>query len=165
MGRNNMNSRRLILFIFAVLFMGVLGFFKHENKYDLDFRKIKLIKGQTLEYSADLAKLGKLKYILEPNIFSVSLRIIPDKEDVRLSVRHEGMEMFLSKASKKSNWIALREKEILTNRKSGLQLQCEFYVPKEDVKKYQVAKGKIEFVEEGSVYATLNVNVINSNYK
>ena len=65
---------KFMIFIMMVIFMCLLNILKTENDNDVVREKVNLIKDKHVECVVDIAKMGILKYYLEPYVFTVYLR-------------------------------------------------------------------------------------------
>lgn len=162
---NKKMYKKLLCFLSAMLVMFGLMLYRSENDNDKDFAKLKLEQGQTAHYVVDLGKEGSLKYLLEPNIYTVYFRLQPKDKPEKLSCTSEGLHMMLSQSSKKGVWVELKPQQNLRMDKGSLPLNVELYVPREDVKRYHVGEGKLKLYTGDKVYATLVLEVVNSRYQ
>lgn len=77
-------GKKLICFALAVLAMFALMLYRSANDYDKDFVKLALARGKTVHQVIDLGKEGELKYLLQPNLYTVYYRLQPkDNAHVR----------------------------------------------------------------------------------
>ena len=164
MNKFNMKTVLLVLMMFVVVFG--MGMFKTQINGDRTFHKFSLKEGTNNNYVVDVGKMGIVKYMVQPNIMTIYLRIkVPTKvEALRCEV--EGVENFVSQGSKKGVWKAVGKEELLTRSGKGndVPLNLELAVPRDDVYRHNVANGKVKFYDGEKEYSTLNINVINSKY-
>lgn len=157
--------KKLLCFLFAMLVMFGLMQYRNENDNDKDFAKLKLEQGQTAHYVIDLGKEGSLKYLLEPNVYTVYFRLQPKDKPAKLSCISEGAHMMLAQSSKKGIWVELKPKQKLRWDKGTVPLNIELYVPRENVKRYHVGEGKLRLYADDKPYAVVAVELVNSRYK
>lgn len=157
--------KRIALFIAMLGFMFALLLVREMNVHDKGFTKLQLAKDAQVSYVVDLGKEGGLKYLVQPNVYSAYLRLQPQKKNVKLTCRGEGLEMMLSQGSKKGVWEKLNAQQVLQKQFGALPLSVELRVPRESVKQYHVGKGAIKLYEGEKLYATIAVEVVNSRYK
>ena len=67
-----------------------LVFFRSENNYDKHYFRAKLARGQEVHCQIDLGKEGELKYLLQPNIYTLYLRLMPEDKQAQLRCEGEG---------------------------------------------------------------------------
>ena len=76
--------QRVLAFALMAAVMGGLAFFRNENDNDKHYFRAKLARGQELHCRIDLGKEGELKYLLQPNIYTLYLRLLPEDKQVQL---------------------------------------------------------------------------------
>lgn len=156
--------KRTIIFILAVMLMFTLAAFRKENNYDKEYYKLNLERGQTLQCLIDLGRQGDLKYLVQPNIYTVYLRLQLPDDVANIYCESEGITMLLSQSSKKGYWQELLPKQPLQRFRDSLPVSAEIYFSKEEIKQYRVKQGKIKFYDNDGLYAQVELNVINSKY-
>ena len=67
--------KKIGLFLAMIGIMFGLMVFREENEYDKEFVKLKLVPQQTVEYNVDLSKEGILKRYLQPEKYTLYLRL------------------------------------------------------------------------------------------
>ena len=112
-----------------------------------------------------LGKEGELKYFLQPNIYTLYLRLLPEDKQAQLRCEGEGLELLLSHSSKKGLWRKLAPDEMMKPYKGQLGLSAELYFSPDQLKKRHVQQGKIKFYDAKGLYGTVVVDVINSRVK
>lgn len=157
--------KKIALFCAMLGVMFALLLVREMNAHDKGFTKLPLARNAQATYVVDLGKEGGLKYFVQPNVYSAYLRLQPQKKNVKLTCRGEGMEMILSQGSKKGVWEKLGAQQVLQKQFGALPLSVELRVPRESVKQYHVGKGAIKLYEGEKLYATIAVEVVNSRYK
>lgn len=156
--------KRTVLFILALMIMFILAAFRKENNYDKEYYKLNLERGQKQQCLIDLGRQGNLKYLLQPNIYTVYLRLQLPDDAANIHCESEGITMLLSQSSKKGYWQELEHKQPLQRFREALPVSAELYFPKEEIKQYRVKQGKIKFYDNNGLYAQVELNVINSKY-
>lgn len=157
--------KKIILFVLMAAVMFGLVQYRSANDFDKDFAKINLAEGKTVHYTVDLGKEGSLKYLLQPNIYTVYFRLHTADKNVKLSCASEGVTMMLAQSSKKGVWRELESRQLLRRDRGSLPLNVEIYLPREAVKQYHVAQGRIKFYDGKKEYAAVLVDIVNSRYK
>lgn len=164
---NKVNMKNLLLALAALLFVFGMGVFKGQINGDRTFHKFTMEQGGEYAYTMDVGKMGIVKYLVEPNIMTLYLRckVPANVEELRCEI--EGLENFASQGSKKGVWKKLSPGDILQKGQWGdfVPLNLELAVPREDIYKYDIAKGQLRFSSKGKSYATLDIKIINSRYK
>lgn len=156
--------KRIVLFVLAVMIMFILAAFRKENNYDKEYYKLNLERGQTVHCLIDLGRQGDLKYLVQPNIYTVYLRLqLPDAA-ADIHCEGENITMLLSQSSKKGYWKELEPGQTLQRFRDSLPVSAELYFPKEEIKQYRVKQGKIKFYDNKGLYAQVELDVINSKY-
>lgn len=152
--------RRVLVFVAMALLMLGLAFFRSENDYDKLYYKADLVRGQKLHCTVDISREGWLKQCLQPNIYTLYLRLQPKDKAVRLRCETEGLTMLLSQGSKKGLWRQLEPGEFLQLQRGRLPLSAELYVARDAA----AQQGKIKFYDEqGALYAAVLVDVVKSS--
>ncbi len=152
--------KRVLAFVAMVLLMLGLAFFRGENDYDKLYYKAGLARGQQLHCVVDLSREGRLKQCLQPNIYTLYLRLQLKDKAIRLRCEAEGVAMLLSQGSKKGLWRQLEPGEVLQLQRGRLPLSAELYVARDTV----AQQGKIKFYDEqGALYATVLIDIVNSS--
>lgn len=113
----------------------------------------------------DLGKEGELKYLLQPNIYTLYLRLLPEDKQAQLRCEGEGLQMLLSRSSKKGLWRKLQPDEMIKQYKGQMSVSAELYCSPEQLQKYHVQQGKIKFYDAHGLYGTVVIDVINSRVK
>lgn len=113
----------------------------------------------------DLGKEGELKYLLQPNIYTLYLRLLPEDKQAQLRCECEGLQLLLSRSSKKGLWRKLTSDEMLKPYKGQMSVSAELYFSPEQLKQRHVQQGKIKFYDQQGLYGTVVVEVINSRVK
>ena len=98
---NKQMLKRVLAFVLMAAVMVGLVFFRSENNYDKHYFRAKLARGQEVHCRIDLGKEGELKYLLQPNIYTLYLRLLPEDKQAQLCCECEGLQMLLSRSSKK----------------------------------------------------------------
>lgn len=68
---NKQMLKRVVAFLLMAAVMVGLVFFRSENNYDKHYFRAKLARGQEVHCQIDLGKEGELKYLLQPNIYTL----------------------------------------------------------------------------------------------
>ena len=123
------------------------------------------MRGQEVHCQIDLGKEGELKYLLQPNIYTLYLRLLPEDKQAQLRCEGEGLQLLLSRNSKKGLWRKLQPDEMLKPYKGQLGVSAELYFSPGQLKQRYVQKGKIKFYDAQGLYGTVVVDVINSRVK
>lgn len=156
--------KRIALFCLMIGFMFSLLLLRATNDYDRDFVRFKLPRNAQIHYTIDLAKEGDLKYLVQPNIYTVYFRLQPQDKNIKLTCKSEGVQMILSQGSKKGIWTKLAPEQQLYKDRGTFPVSAELYVPRASVKQHDVGKGRIVFYEGEQQYAMILVEIINSRY-
>lgn len=164
MNKFNMKTVLLVLMMFVVVFG--MGMFKTQINGDRTFHKFSLKEGANNTYVLDVGKMGIIKYMVQPNIMTIYLRIKVPAEVEALRCEVDGIENFASQGSKKGVWNKLASADVLKKGQWGdfVPLNLELAVPRDDVYRHNVANGKVKFYDGEKEYSTLNIKVINSKY-
>ncbi len=164
MNKFNMKTVLLVLMMFVVVFG--MGMFKTQINGDRTFHKFSLKEGANNTYVLDVGKMGIVKYMVQPNIMTIYLRIKVPAEVEALRCEVDGIENFASQGSKKGVWNKLASADVLEKGQWGdfVPLNLELAVPRDDVYRHNVANGKVKFYDGNKEYSTLNTRVINSKY-
>lgn len=157
--------KRVLAFALMVGVMVGLVVFRSENDYDKHYFRAKLARGQEVHCQIDLGKEGELKYLLQPNIYTLYLRLLPEDKQAQLRCEGEGMPMLLSRSSKKGLWKKLAPDEMIKQYKGQISVSAELYFSPEQLKQRHVQSGKIRFYDAQGLYGTVVVDVINSRVK
>lgn len=162
---NNKLLKRVLAFGLMAAVMVGLVFFRSENNYDKHYFRAKLARGQVVHCEIDLGKEGELKYLLQPNVYTLYLRLLPENKQAQLRGEGEGLQMLLSRSSKKGLWKKLAPDEMIKQYKGQMLVSAELYFSPEQLKQRHVQQGKIKFYDQQGLYATVIVDVINSRVK
>lgn len=162
---NNKLLKRVLAFGLMAAVMVGLVFFRSENNYEKYYFRAKLARGQEVHCQIDLGKEGELKYLLQPNVYTLYLRLLPEDKQAQLRCEGEGLQLLLSSSSKKGLWRKLASDEMIRQYKGQLGLSAELYFSPEQLKKRHVQQGKIKFYDAKGLYGTVVVEVINSRVK
>ncbi|MGM9569490.1 MAG: hypothetical protein ACI3XC_05360, partial [Phascolarctobacterium sp.] len=143
---------RVVLFIAMIAVMFGMTAIRPENAKDRLNAKINLKAGKTVTCTVDLGKQGAIKQLLNPNIYTIYMRLRTDtKEPLRCS--GSGMEMFLSQGTKKGIWNELKPEEVLKSRGKWVPLNVELRMPREALQQHDVAQGTLSFHTGQKEYA------------
>ena len=162
---NKQMLKRVLAFALMVGVMGGLVVFRSENDYDKHYFRAKLARGQEVHCQIDLGKEGELKYLLQPNIYTLYLRLLPEDKQAQLRCEGEGLQLLLSRSSKKGLWKKLAPDEMIKQYKGQISVSAEMYFSPEQLKQRHVQSGKIRFYDAQGLYGTVVVDVINSRVK
>lgn len=162
---NKKMLKRVLAFVLMAAVIVGLVFFRGENNYDKHYFRAKLARGQEVHCRIDLGKEGELKYLLQPNIYTLYLRLLPEDKQAQLRCEGEGLQLLLSRSSKKGLWRKLQPDEMLKPYKGQLGVSAELYFSPEQLKQHHVQSGKIKFYDAQGLYGTVVVDVINSRVK
>ena len=143
----------------AVMF--VMTGIRSENARDRLNAKINLNKGKTATCTVDLGQQGVVKKLLNPNMYTLYLRLQTDSKEPLLCSGSD-MEMFLSQGTKKGIWTELLPSDALKSRSGRIPLNVELRVPREALKNHDVARGVLKFYSGQEEYARVIIKVINS---
>ena len=80
---NKQMLKRVVAFLLMAAVMVGLVFFRSENNYDKHYFRAKLARGQEVHCQIDLGKEGELKYLLQPNIYTLYLRLMPEDKQAK----------------------------------------------------------------------------------
>ena len=152
---------RISIFIAMLAVMFVMTGIRSENARDRLNAKINLTKGKTATCTVDLGQQGVVKKLLNPNMYTLYLRLQTDSKEPLLC-RGSDMEMFLSQGTKKGIWTELLPSDALKSRNGWIPLNVELRVPREALKKQDVAQGVLKFYSGQEEYARVIIKVINS---
>ena len=152
---------RMALFIAMLAVMFVMTGIRSENARDRLNAKINLNKGKTATCTVDLGQQGVVKRLLNPNMYTLYLRLQTDSKEPLLCSGSD-MEMFLSQGTKKGIWTELLPSDALKSRNGWIPLNVELRVPREALKKQDVAQGVLKFYAGQEEYARVIIKVINS---
>lgn len=162
---NKKMLKRVLAFVLMAAVMVGLVFFRSENNYDKHYFRAKLARGQEVHCRIDLGKEGELKYLLQPNIYTLYLRLLPEDKQAQLRCECEGLQLLLSRSSKKGLWKKMAPNEMIKQYKGQMSVSAELYFSPEQLKQRNVQQGKIKFYDAKGLYGTVVVDVINSRMK
>lgn len=162
---NKKMLKRVLAFVLMAAVMVGLVFFRSENNYDKHYFRAKLARGQEVHCRIDLGKEGELKYLLQPNIYTLYLRLLPEDKQAQLRCECEGLQLLLSRSSKKGLWRKLAPDEMIKQYKGQMSVSAEMYFSPEQLKQRNVQQGKIKFYDAKGLYGTVVIDVINSRVK
>lgn len=152
---------RIVLFLAMIAVMFVMTGIRSENARDRLNAKIYLTKGKTATCTVDLGQQGVVKKLLNPNMYTLYLRLQTDSKEPLLCSGSD-MEMFLSQGTKKGIWTELMPTDALRAKGGWIPLNVELRVPREALKKQDVAQGVLKFYAGQEEYAQVIIKVINS---
>lgn len=152
---------RVALFCGMILVTVILAGARLQNSRDRLNKKINLPPRQTVTCTVDLGRLGAVKQLFNPNVYTLYLRLAADSQKT-LRCEGSGMEMFLSQGTKKGIWRELKPSEILQQRRGVIPLNVELKVPYGELKKKNVAEGTLKFFAENELYSEILIKVVNS---
>lgn len=162
---NKASIKKLTLVVLAVTIMVLLGLFKAQNDGDRSFHRIDLSKNDNVECSVDIGQMGLLKYWLEPNVFTVTLRCRTGDDTLKLRCEAEGVDAIISQGSKKGIWKKLSPEDILVKRsKNTVPINLEVAVPGKNIYRKNVQTGQIKIWDNDELYSVINLKIINSKY-
>lgn len=157
---NKASIKKLTLAVLAVTIMVLLGLFKAQNDGDRSFHRIDLSKNDNVECSVDIGHMGLLKYWLEPNVFTVTLRCRTGDDMLK-----QGVDAIISQGSKKGIWKKLSPEDILVKRsKNTVPINLEVAVPEKNIYRKNVQTGQIKIWNNDELYSVINLKIINSKY-
>lgn len=162
---NSLWLKRAGLFVLALLLMLALVVLRNENEYDRQYYRAQLNKGQQLHCVLDLGQEGYLKYWLQPEVYTLYLRLELQEQQVQLYCESEGLQVQLSQNSKKGIWNQLQPHQLLQRRRGVLPLSLELRFPKATLRQYKVQQGRLNFYDEQGLYASIDIEVVNSRYR
>ena len=152
---------RIVLFLAMIAVMFGMTAIRSENARDRLNSKINLAAGKTVTCTVDVGQRGFLKRILNPNMYTLYLRLQTDSKEPLLCSGSD-MEMFLSQGTKKGIWTELLPSDALKSRSGWIPLNVELRVPREALKNHDVAQGVLKFYSGQEEYARVIIKVINS---
>ena len=152
---------RISIFIAMLAVMFIMTGIRSENARDRLNAKINLTKGKTATCTVDLGQQGVVKKLLNPNMYTLYLRLQTDSKEPLLCSGSD-MEMFLSQGTKKGIWTELLPSDALKSRSGRIPLNVELRVPREALKNHDVAQGVLKFYSGQEEYARVIIKVINS---
>lgn len=152
---------RIVLFLAMIAVMFGMTAIRSENARDRLNSKINLAAGKTVTCTVDLGQQGFLKRILNPNMYTLYLRLQTDSKEPLLCSGSD-MEMFLSQGTKKGIWTELLPSDALKFKGRWIPLNVELRVPREALKNHDVAQGVLKFYSGQEEYARVIIKVINS---
>lgn len=163
---SNLGLKKILLVLLAFMVVFGMGMFKTQINGDRSFYKFTFQEGKEYTYTLDIGKMGDIKYTVQPNVMTIYARGMGSLELPGLRCEIEGLKCFASQGSKKGVWKEISNTDILkvVEGKNFIPLNLEIAVPCEDVKKHEVAKGKIKFFNNKKLYTTLNIRIVNSKY-
>ena len=88
--------------------------------------------------------------------------LLPEDKQAQLRCEGEGLQLLLSRSSKKGLWRKLAPDEMIRQYKGQISLSVELYFSPERLKQRHVQQGKIKFYDAQGLYGTVVVDVINS---
>ena len=91
--------------------------------------------------------------------------LLPEDKQAQLRCEGEGLQMLLSRSSKKGLWRKLASDEMLKPYNGQLGVSAELYFSPEQLKQRHVQQGKIKFYDAKGLYGTVVIDVINSRVK
>ena len=91
--------------------------------------------------------------------------LLPEDKQAQLRCEGEGLQLLLSRSSKKGLWLKLTSDEMLKPYKGQLSVSAELYFSPEQLKQRHVQQGKIKLYDAKGLYGTVVVDVINLRVK
>ena len=91
--------------------------------------------------------------------------LLPEDKQAQLRCEGEGLQLLLSRSSKKGLWRKLVPDEMMKQYKGQMSVSAEMYFSPEQLKQRNVQQGKIKFYDAKGLYGTVVVDVINSRVK
>ena len=161
------NWQRILGFWLGLILVAVLGFWRGQFHGDTVFQGCQLRPQQVTSVTLDLAEQGWIKKYLQPHVLSLHFTcLLP--ESLPLTCRVQGFEQYyLTQGSKKKGeWPELKPDQELKRQRKGraAQVNMELALPREQTKQYAVDQGEIIFYHQGQYYATIHMEIINSQY-
>ncbi len=163
---SNLGLKKVLLVLVAFMVTFFMGMFKTQINGDRSFYKFNFEEGKVHIYTLDIGKMGDIKYNVQPNIMTIYIRGKGNSTLPDLRCEVEGLKCFASQGSKKGIWKEVSKTDILKviEGKNFVPLNLEIAVPRAEVKKYEVASGKVNFYDGDKLYTTLIVKVVNTKY-
>ena len=91
--------------------------------------------------------------------------LLPEDKQAQLRCECEGLQLLLSRSSKKGLWRKLAPDEMIKQYKGQMSVSAEMYFSPAQLKQRNVQSGKIKFYDAQGLYGTVVVDVINSRVK
>ena len=91
--------------------------------------------------------------------------LLPEDKQAQLRCEGEGLQLLLSRSSKKGLWRKLAPDEMMKQYKGQMSVSAEMYFSPEQLKQRNVQQGKIKFYDAKGLYRTVVVDVINLRVK
>lgn len=156
---------RMVLFCSMAVLMFAISTIRTQNAGDHLNKRIAMSQGRTVTCTVDLAREGSVKQLLNPNIYTLYLRLETEAKNLRCEAKSGEMELFLSQGTKKGIWTELQADEKLAKRRGTIPLNVELKVPKEALARYEVARGELVLYSEKGEYGKILLKVVNSEKK
>ncbi|MDY4920011.1 MAG: hypothetical protein SO119_02910 [Phascolarctobacterium sp.] len=156
---------RIVLFCSMIALMLVMTTVRTQNAGDRLNKHLTVSRGRTVTCTVDLAKEGSVKKLLNPNIYTLYLRLETEALPLRCEGKSNEMELFLSQGTKKGIWTELQTDEKLAKRRGVIPLNVELKVPREALERYAVAQGELVLYSEQGEYGKIILKVLNSEKK
>lgn len=153
------------LFVLSALIMLVLSLVRSDNDKDKHYWRTAIARGQQLHCRVDIGTEGEIKYLLQPNLYTIMLRLEPEEKQAKLYCATEGMEILASQSSKKGLWKRLESKELLRYVRGCIPLCLEVYLPKSQLKRHRVQEGRVVLYDDQGEYAVIRLEIVNSRYQ
>lgn len=157
--------KNILLLICIAGSIFLLNNLKEENNFERYFTTIDLKQNKEVIYEIDVGKMGKLKRYLQPEVFSLYLRLKNDNDLDNVSFRLDNLQALASQNSKKSEWKEIFQGEMLKSEKKKIILNLDIYIPDNPNKVYCFNQGKILITNNDKVVKEIKIKFIDSQYK
>lgn len=91
--------------------------------------------------------------------------LLPEDKQAQLRCEGEGLQLLLSRSSKKGLWRKMAPDEMMKQYKGQMSVSAEMYFSPEQLKQRHVQSGKIRFYDAQGLDGTVVVDAINSRVK
>lgn len=158
-------AKNIICFIVAILLMALLNFIKKDSTFDSVSKEIKLADTIECTETVDIAEFGILKYYLEPNVMTLSLKYKNVDMDSNYKCELNNLNASVYQGSRKSFLRNITSDDNLSvDEKGSLQIILEISVPRSSVYKTNISSGHVKLYRNDEVISDCTVNIINSKY-
>lgn len=155
----------IVTAVITVLIIFFLNDLKKQNNYDRYFKSVDLSQNNTVTYVIDIAKMGTIKYYLQPDTFSMYLKLKNDCCLDNISFKLDNLKAVASQSSKKGEWKKLDSGSVLQVKDDRyIPLNLEINIPT-DKRSYQLHDGSIIILQNEKIIKIIELKFVNSKYK
>ena len=162
----NNGLKGIVCFLLAAIIAIGAGFYREINDKERVRFSLQIPQKQVKVVTVDLAKQGKIKYYLQPDVLSFYGRGKVTGDNGKLTAKFSGFDSYISQGSKKSIWSELQGDDVVKVKPDGsLTVNVEVRLPKDKIHNYDIGKASLIFFQENKIVSETQFVIINSSYK